>query len=82
MATIVIQVKVQPQSRASALDPAADGTWRARLKSAPLDGRANDELVALVARHFGCRKADVSITAGVASRTKRVRIENATPDAR
>jgi uncharacterized protein (TIGR00251 family) len=82
MATIVIQVKVRPQARTSALEPAADGTWRAQLKSAPVDGRANDELVALVARHFGCHKADVSITAGAAARTKRLRIENATVEPR
>ena len=70
-----IQVRVRPQSRTSALESLADGTWRATLKSPPVDGRANEELVALVAHRFGCPRAAVSIRAGPAGRTKLVRIE-------
>jgi uncharacterized protein YggU (UPF0235/DUF167 family) len=69
---IAIVVKVKPNARASVLQQEADGTWTAQLKSAPVDGRANEELLALVARHFGCRKADVSIKSGASSRLKRV----------
>ena len=47
----------------------------AELKSPPVDGRANDELIALVARHFGCARARVSIRSGAAARIKVVRIE-------
>jgi hypothetical protein len=36
--------------------------WLARLKAPPVDGKANAELVALIAGRFGCRKADVSIS--------------------
>jgi uncharacterized protein YggU (UPF0235/DUF167 family) len=71
----IIQVKVRPQARASLLEEAGDGTWTAQLKSPPVDGRANDELVALVARHFGCRKSAVSIKGGASGRVKWVRIE-------
>jgi uncharacterized protein len=78
---LLLQVKVRPQARASRLEDAGDGTWRAQLKAPPVDGKANDELIALVARHFGVRRADVSIQAGAAARTKRVRVEGleATP---
>jgi uncharacterized protein len=44
-----------------------------------VDGKANDELIALVARRFGCRKADVAIKSGASGRTKLVRIDNAAP---
>ena len=71
---MVIQVKVKPNARTSALEQAADGSWTAQLKSPPVDGRANEELIALVAKHFGCRKADVGIKSGASSRTKRVSI--------
>ncbi|MFZ3322660.1 MAG: DUF167 domain-containing protein [Usitatibacter sp.] len=66
----MIQVKVKPNARASVLEQAADGTWIAQLKSPPVDGKANEELIALVAKRFGCRKADVSIKAGASARTK------------
>jgi uncharacterized protein (TIGR00251 family) len=66
----VIQVKVRPNSRTSLFAQAKDGTWAAQLKSPPVDGKANEELIALVARHFGVRKADVAIKSGGSSRMK------------
>jgi uncharacterized protein (TIGR00251 family) len=71
-----IQVKVRPGARVSALEaPAEGGVWRASLKAPPVDGKANDELIALVAARFGCRKSAVSIRSGAAGRLKLVRIE-------
>jgi len=70
-----LEIKVKPRSRVSALEPAPDGSYLALLKSAPVDGLANAELIALVARHFGCSKSAVSIKSGATSRTKRVVID-------
>jgi uncharacterized protein len=75
MASTIISVKVKPNARASALELAADGTWLAHIKSAPVDGKANEELVALIARQFKCAKAAVSIKSGASGRTKLVRID-------
>ena len=72
---MIIQVKVKPNARVSTLDEAGDGTFVAHIKSPPVDGRANAELIELVARRFQCRKAAVSIKAGASSRTKWVVIE-------
>jgi uncharacterized protein (TIGR00251 family) len=69
-----LQVKVKPNARSSALVQNADGTWVATLKSPPVDGKANEELIALVARHFGCTKAAVRIRAGASGRTKLIEI--------
>jgi uncharacterized protein (TIGR00251 family) len=52
-----------------------DGSWLANLKSPPVDGKANEELVALVAEQFKCRKADVSIKSGASGRMKLVKVE-------
>jgi len=71
----IIQVKVKPRSRESKLVQLAGGTWLAHLHAAPVDGKANEELLALVARHFRCRKSAVSIKSGASARTKLVRIE-------
>lgn len=72
---LIIEVKVKPNARSSSLEPTADGGWLAQLKAAPVEGKANQELIALVARHFGCPKAAVSIKAGASGRRKLVRIE-------
>jgi uncharacterized protein YggU (UPF0235/DUF167 family) len=70
----VIKVKVKPNARTSDLAQLPDGTWLARLKSLPVDGRANAELIALVAAQFGCRRSAVSIRSGASGRMKLVRV--------
>jgi len=70
----LLTVKVKPRSSVSQLMPDGAGAWVARLKAAPVDGKANAELVALVARHFGCSKAAVSIMSGASGRTKIVKL--------
>jgi uncharacterized protein (TIGR00251 family) len=75
---VVLQVKVKPNARASKLEQAEDGSWFAQLKAAPVDGKANEELIALIAKHFDCRKSAVNIKSGASSRMKLVRIEQGT----
>jgi uncharacterized protein (TIGR00251 family) len=75
MAAQIIQVKVTPRARQSSLTQQPDGTWSAKLKSPPVDGKANAELIALVAEQFGCKKAAVSIRAGASGRMKLVRVK-------
>lgn len=69
-----LQIKVKPNARVSQLTQAEDGTWLAQLKAAPVDGRANQELVALLARHFDCRRTEITIRSGASGRLKLVRI--------
>lgn len=73
--TTIIEVRVKPRSGQSRLVPIGDGTWLARLKAAPVEGKANQELIALVAAQFGCSKSAVSIKSGLSGRVKLVRIE-------
>ena len=75
MPSLVMQVKVKPRSRSSSLKDAGDGTWIAQLKSPPVDGKANAELLGLVADHFRCRKSSVSIKSGATGRMKLIRVE-------
>jgi hypothetical protein len=73
MATI--RVKVKPGSRVSTLEQASDGTWLARVKAPPVEGKANRELVELVAERFACPKSAVTIKSGAAGRMKLVTIQ-------
>ncbi len=75
MATVHLRVKVKPNARVSSLEQLLDGTWVAKLKAPPVDGKANEELVALVAEHLGCRKAAVTIKAGAGGRMKLIKVE-------
>ena len=74
MKTRFIQVKVKPNARASELEEQPEGMWVARLKAPPVDGKANAELIGLVAQRFGCARSAVSIKSGAGGRMKLVKI--------
>jgi len=70
-----LQVKVKPNARRSELELQPDGSWLALLKSPPVDGKANQELLALIAEHFGLRKSQVQIRSGASGRMKLIQLD-------
>jgi uncharacterized protein (TIGR00251 family) len=76
MTSRILQVRVKPNARVSSLVEQPDGTWLAHIKAPPVDGKANAALVVLVASHFGCRRANVTIKSGAAGRLKLVRVDS------
>ena len=76
--SFVITVRAKPRSSVSALEPESPGAWVARLRSSPVDGKANAELIALVAKHFGCARSCVSVVSGATARLKLIRISGTT----
>lgn len=69
-----IRVKVKPGSREPGLEQRPDGSWIARVKSPPVDGKANREMIELFADHFGVAKSQVEIRSGAGGRMKLLRI--------
>ncbi|MBI5247093.1 MAG: DUF167 domain-containing protein [Elusimicrobia bacterium] len=69
-----ISVKVKPGSRVDALEERPDGTWLARVKAPPVDGKANAALIELVAERFKVRRSQVTIKSGAGARLKLVQI--------
>jgi uncharacterized protein (TIGR00251 family) len=72
----ILQVKVKPNARENRLTESKDGVWLASIKALPVDGKANEALIELVAEHFKVRRRQVSIAAGSTSRLKRLFIES------
>lgn len=69
---IVLNVRAQPRSSRPGLDGLMGDALKVRIKSAPVDGKANKELVATVADEFGLPKSRVSFKSGETSKTKRL----------
>ena len=51
-----------------------DGALRVRLKAAPVDGAANEELIRFLARKFRVARDDIQIISGQASKRKIVSV--------
>jgi uncharacterized protein len=71
----VLQINVKPNSKHQTIETLADGSLVIRLKSSPVDGKANAELIALLAKQFAVPKSSVHIKSGQTSRRKLVEIE-------
>ena len=71
---MLLRIKVKPGSKSPRLESAPDGSLIAYLKSPPVEGRANDELLARLAAHLNLPRSRLRIKAGLASRSKLVEI--------
>lgn len=66
----LIQVKVKPNSKQQNITLEPDGSLTVQLKSSPVDGKANQELIALLAQHFQVPKSQINIKLGHTSKIK------------
>jgi uncharacterized protein (TIGR00251 family) len=77
----ILTVKVKPNSKQQSIQEQPDGSLMVHLKSPPVDGKANQELIVLLAKKFNLSKSSIAIKSGFSSRNKLVEIPNipATP---
>jgi len=71
---VEITVRVVPRASRSAVAGTRGDAVLVRLRSPPVEGAANDELVEVLARALQVPRRAVSIVAGDRSRQKRVRV--------
>lgn len=69
-----ITVKVKPNSKQSKITQNDEGIWMINLKSPPVDGKANQELITLLAKQFKVKKSQVIIKLGLSSKNKVIEI--------
>ncbi len=67
-------VRVVPRAGRTAIAGVRGDALLVRLAAAPVDGAANDALVAFLAETFGRPRRDITLISGHASRDKRVAI--------
>ncbi len=70
-----ITIKVTPSSGRSTCQIDKNGMVKCSLKSPPEKGKANEELIRLVAQMLDLPRTDVSILLGKTARTKTVLIQ-------
>ncbi|MBD2529108.1 DUF167 domain-containing protein [Nostoc flagelliforme FACHB-838] len=68
------KVKVKPNSKQQKIDEQSDGSLIVYLKSPPVDGKANEELIKLLAEKFDVPKSHIRIKSGLSSRQKLIEV--------
>jgi uncharacterized protein len=71
---MLLQIKVKPNSKQPRIEEAAGSGLTVYLKSPPVEGKANEELIARLAERYGVPKSRVRIKSGLSSRSKLVEI--------
>lgn len=73
-----LNIRVQPKARRNAIEVDGDDRVTVRVTAVPEDGKANDAVVALLAKRLGLAKGRISIVRGQRARDKTVQIEDLT----
>ncbi len=71
---LVLKVKVEPRSSKSGIEGKYGDALKIKLTSPPVEGKANKELIEILAKEFGIHKNDVKIISGRRSKNKIIRL--------
>ena len=71
---LIIKIKVEPRSSRSSIVGMYGDSLKVKLTSAPVDGKANKELIELLAEELGIKKKDGEIMSGETSKNKVVKL--------
>jgi uncharacterized protein (TIGR00251 family) len=77
---LMLQLRVQPRARRTALEPTAEGGLKAAVTAAPADGKANQAVIALLADAWRLPKSTMEIVRGATAREKTLSVAGE-PDA-
>ena len=69
------RVRLQPRASRNEITGVVDGVLRVRLHAPPVDGAANDALVAFLADRLAIPRRGVRIVTGATSRMKTIEVE-------
>lgn len=78
---IVLTLHIQPGAKKTEIAGLHGEALKIRLVAPPVDGKANDCLIAFLAEALDVPRAQVELISGHGSRQKRVRVRGATPQA-
>ena len=75
---VILNVKAQPRSSKAGIDGLLGDAVKVRIKCAPVDGKANKELIETLADAFDLAKSMVVFKSGETSKTKRILLKGVT----
>jgi uncharacterized protein (TIGR00251 family) len=75
---VTFSVRVIPRSSRTEIVGEYDGALKIKLKSPPVDGAANEELIRFLSKSLSVPKTHIEIVAGQAGKNKRISIQRVT----
>jgi uncharacterized protein (TIGR00251 family) len=72
---VIFRIRVVPRASRSEVAGIQGDALKLRITAPPVEGKANEECIRLLAETLGVKKGQVTIIAGHASRTKTVAVD-------
>ncbi len=71
---VFFQIKAFPGAKEESVKENKDGFLSVRVNTSPVDGKANKDIIKLLAKTLDLRKYQVSIVSGLKDRIKKIKI--------
>jgi len=72
---MIMHVRVSTNAAKPGVEKTGEGEYKVRVSAKPVDGKANADVIEALAEHFGVKKSQVRIVAGLTSKRKTVSID-------
>ncbi len=76
MARTFLKIKAKPNSKEEKVEKTEDGSYKVWVKSPPVKGLANKDIIKVIADHLKVNKNQVNIISGRSSKNKVLKIDN------
>lgn len=76
---LVLWLRIQPKASKDAfVGPYGESEFKVALSAPPVEGKANAQLIAFIAKQFGLPRSNIRLEQGESSRSKRLRLKSPT----
>ena len=69
---VIVALRIQPRASKNSITRLEDGSFKVRLTAPPVDGAANEALIAILADALHISKSAIEIVSGHTARDKRI----------
>jgi uncharacterized protein len=77
---VLLVVKLQPRASRNEIGVPAGGELKIKVTAPPVDGAANEALMALLAERLGCARSRIELVRGHTSRHKAIKLHGFAAD--
>jgi uncharacterized protein (TIGR00251 family) len=73
---MLLELLVKPNSRQESVEKISDSLYRVAVNAPPIDGKANEAVIRLLAKHFKVPKSAITLVRGAKGKKKWVQIND------
>ncbi len=72
---MILTITVKPNSKREGVEKMLDGSYKVSVNAPPVDGKANEAVIRLLAKHFSVSKSTIQMVRGKTGKKKIVVID-------